>query len=141
MERRVACHQRAAVELLVRRSEPIAWNSSWPVGNRFDWIRWCLPRDRHSDRTRIAGDREIDIRIVLALLETERSEKVVNMVIPETGSLLKSVKRHSQLADLRFVRLNTLRQSHIDVTVNFGIQEGGDNIHLFEFPVVDNSEG
>jgi len=63
------------------------------------------------------------------------------MLIPEAGGLLKSVKRLSQLADLRFVRLNTLRQSHIDVTVNFGIQKGGDNIHLFDFPVVDKSEG
>jgi len=52
------------------------------------------------------------------------------MPIPETGGLLKSVKRLSQLADLRFVCLNTLRQSHIDVIVNFGIQEGSDNIHF-----------
>jgi len=63
------------------------------------------------------------------------------MLIPETGGPLKSVKRLSQLADLRFVRLNTLRQSRIDITINFGIQEGGDNIHLFDFPVVDGSEG
>ena len=62
------------------------------------------------------------------------------MLIPETGGLLMSVKRLSHLADLRFVHLNTLRQSHTDVTVNFGIQEGGDNIHLFDFPVVDSSE-
>jgi len=61
------------------------------------------------------------------------------MLIPETWGLLKSVKRLSQLADLRFVRLNTLQQSHIDVTINFGIQEGGDNINLFDFPVVDGS--
>jgi len=61
------------------------------------------------------------------------------MLIPETGGLLKSVKRLSQLADSRFVDLNTLRQSHIDVTINFGIQEGSNNIHLFDFPVVDSS--
>ena len=66
---------------------------------------------------------------------------MVNMLIPETGGLLKSVKRLSQLADLRFIHLNTLQQSHIDVTVNFRIQEGGDNIHLFDFPVVDSSKG
>jgi len=66
---------------------------------------------------------------------------VVNMLIPETGGLLKSVKRLSQLADMRFDRLNTLRQSHIDVNVNFGIQDGGDNVDLFDFPVVDSSEG
>jgi len=62
------------------------------------------------------------------------------MLIPEKVGLLKSIKRLSQLTDLRFVRLNTLRQSPIDITVNFGIQEGGDNIHLFDFPVVDSSE-
>ena len=83
----------------------------------------------------------IDIRIILASLETERCEKVVNMLISETGGLLKSVKRLCQLADLRFVCLNTLRQSHIEVTINFGVQEGGDNIHLFDFPVEDSSEG
>jgi len=59
------------------------------------------------------------------------------MLIPEMEGLLKSVKRLSQLADLRFVRL---RQSHIDVTINFGVQEGG-NIHLIDFPVVDGGEG
>jgi len=51
--------RRLAAGLLVRHSEPIAWNSRWPVGNRFDRLRWCLPRRRRSDHTRIVGDREI----------------------------------------------------------------------------------
>jgi len=57
------------------------------------------------------------------------------------GGLLESRKRLSQLADLRFVRLNTLQQSHIDVTINFGIQECGYNIYLFDYPVMGSSEG
>jgi len=59
MEKRAACHQHTAAELLVRRSEPIAWSSRGPVGHQFDRLRWCLSRGRRSDHTRIVGAPEI----------------------------------------------------------------------------------
>jgi hypothetical protein len=77
----------------------------------------------------------IDIRIRMASRESSVNKKVVHFGIPSSGSLLKTIKRFLKETKKARVILDIARRLfHVDLFLQFSMQEGGFKIHLIDLP-------